>query len=122
MIVLQLPSVLSVDSRDYSCDRPRTLQNDSLLRRSILFLRMLIEEIKIATRPRCLEERKGRVEATRELPIVRANLTKSSSCTTYTARTGSEEKLLPCEDRRFFRPFRAHYLAQVLRLAVWSGA
>jgi hypothetical protein len=48
MIVLQLPSALSVDNRDYSRDRPRTLQNDSLLRRSILFLRMLIEEIKIA--------------------------------------------------------------------------
>ena len=59
MIVLQLPSALSVDNRDYSNDRPRTLQNDSLLRRSILFLRMLIEEIKRATWPRCMEERKG---------------------------------------------------------------
>ena len=68
MIVLQLPSALSVDNRDYSHDRPRTLQNDSLLRRSILFLRMLIEEIKIATRQRCMGERKARVEATRELP------------------------------------------------------
>ena len=68
MIVLQLPSALSVDNRDYSNDRPRTLQNDSLLRRSILFLRMLIEEIKIATRQRYMEERKARVEVTRELP------------------------------------------------------
>jgi hypothetical protein len=68
MIVLQLPSALSVDNRDYSNDRPRTLQNDSLLRRSILFLRMLIEEIKIATQQRYMEERKARVEVTRELP------------------------------------------------------
>ena len=59
MIGLQLPSALSVDNRDYTRDRPRTLQNDSLLRRSILFLRMLIEEIKRATWPRCMEERKG---------------------------------------------------------------
>jgi hypothetical protein len=62
MIVLQLPSALSVDHRDYGRDRPRILQNDSLLRRSILFLPMLIEEIKIAPRPRCMEERKGRVD------------------------------------------------------------
>jgi hypothetical protein len=50
MIVLQLPSASSVDNRDYSRDRPRKLQNDSLRRRSILFLRILIEEIKIAHR------------------------------------------------------------------------
>jgi hypothetical protein len=62
MIALQLPSALSVDNRDYSRVWPRTLQNDILLRRSILLLRMLIEEIKIATRPRCMEERKGRVD------------------------------------------------------------
>jgi hypothetical protein len=62
MIVLQLPSALSVDNRDYSRNRPRTLQNDSLLPKSILFLRMLIEEIKIASRPRCMEERTGRVD------------------------------------------------------------
>jgi hypothetical protein len=61
MIVLQLPSALSVDNRDYSRDRPRKLQNDSLLLRSILFLRMLIEEIKIPTRPRCMGEPTGRV-------------------------------------------------------------
>jgi hypothetical protein len=75
MIVLQLPSALSVDNRDYSRDRPRTLQNDSLLRRSILFLRMLIEEIKIAIRPRCMEERKGRVDnlANNSAPIVNRN-------------------------------------------------
>jgi hypothetical protein len=64
MIVLQLPRVCRSTIGDYSRDRPRTLQNDSLLRRLILFLRMLIEEIKRATRPRCMEERKGRVEAT----------------------------------------------------------
>ena len=62
MIVLQLPSASSVDNRDYSRDRPRTLQNDSVLRRSILFLPMVIEEIKIATRSRCMEERTGRVD------------------------------------------------------------
>jgi len=98
MIVLQLPSALSVDNRDYSNDRPRTLQNDSLLRRSILFLRMLIEEIKIATRQRCMEERKARVEATRELfGSRRAAIRRSIGWTasTYTASTICNRSLPP---------------------------
>jgi len=60
MIVLQLPSVCRSTIGDYSRDRPRTLQNDSLLRRSILFLRMLIDEMKIAARPRSMEKRSAK--------------------------------------------------------------